>query len=260
MRNGMAARPNGRSSTTKKQESDDEDGVRPSKRQKVTFEDEMADQEEEHQSRTVQLKNHLQILANDSCRFLTKVSPDGQGEWTVEFEHLSKYLRESELDKMILENYGPSGHRLVRMMRKVGKLEEKMIPNLGMMKQSEIRTKLAEMHMAGLVDIQEVARDAQHTIARTIFLWYFDEERVTSIYLNRLYKCMTRCFQRLEVEKRGAKDVLTILQRQDVRGRDPEEFLEADSLNKLQTFQFTEDTLLAQIGRLDDLISIFQDY
>lgn len=253
---------NGAASKTKTEPEDEEDvDIRPSKRQRVTFEDELQTHGgEEQQSRTVQLKNHLELLAADSCGFLRKNNSDNHGNWSVNYAELAKYLRREELDKMIWENHGPYGHRLVRMMKKVGKLEEKMIPNIGMMKQSEIRTKLAEMHMAGIVDIQEISRDAQHTIARTIFLWFFDQERVSAIYLDRLYKCMTKCLQRLDVEKSEAKDVLTALQRQDVKGQAPEEFLEPESLRELQTFQYSEDALLTQIGRLDDLISLFQDY
>jgi DNA-directed RNA polymerase III subunit RPC3 len=239
---------------------DDDDIVRPVKRQRVTFEDESHVNGEAQQSRTTQLKNHLDILAADTCGFVSKISGDNHGTWSVDYEALADYMRTAELDKMILENHGPYGHRLVRMMKKVGKLEEKMSPNIGLLKQSDIRTKLAEMHMAGIVDIQEISRDAQHTIARTIFLWYFDTQRVRAIYLDRLFKSMTKCLQRLESAKEDAKDELLALKREDVKGLAPEEFLQPASLQRLATYQHTEDALLTQIGRLDSLISLFQDY
>ena len=241
-------------------EDDDDDDVRPTKRQRVTFEDEPQVNGEVQQSRTSQLKGHLDILAADTCGFIKKLSGDNHGTWSVNYEALAEYGRTSELDKMILENHGPNGHRLVRMMKKIGKLEEKMIPNIGLMRQSEIRTKLAEMHMAGIVDIQEISRDAQHTIARTIFLWYFDAQRVSSIYLDRLYKSMTKCLMRLESAREDAKDELLALKREDVKGMAPEEFLQPASLQRLATYQHTEDALLTQVGRLDGLISLFQDY
>ena len=241
---------------------DDDDAARPAKRTKVTFEEDLPRPEvrEEHQSRTALLKSHLALLENDPCGFLKSAGVDKASAWSVNYEVLSKYMQDHELDTMIHENYGETGHRLVRMMRKVGKLEERMIPNIAMVKQSEIRTKLAEMQMAGVVDIQEVPRDAAHTIARTIFLWYFDTPRVSALYLDKLYKCMSRSFQRLDIEKREVQDILTALQRQDMKHMKPEECLEAEPLRKFETFQKSEDLLLAQIGRLDGLISIFQDF
>lgn len=261
---GNSARSKKRSANDADQlDADDDDIVaRPSKRPKVTFEEDLPRQDvrEEYQSRTVQAKNHLSLLAIDRCGFLQKVDDNNYGTWSVDYESLSSYMRDNELDTMIHENYGEAGHRLVRMMRKVGKLEEKMIPNIAMIKQGEVRTKLAEMQMAGVVDIQEVPRDAAHTVARTIFLWYFDTDRVAALYLDKLYKCMSRCFQRLEIEKREVLDILTALQRQDMKGVKPEECLEEEPLKKFRKFQKSEDLLLTQVGRLDGLISIFQDF
>lgn len=261
---GSPAKSKKRSAEDADQIADDDDDLvaRPSKRPKVTFEEDLPKPEvrEEHQSRTVQAKNHLSLLAVDRCGFLKKEDDNNYGTWSVNYEKLTEYMRDNELDTMVHENYGETGHRLVRMMKKIGKLEEKMIPNIAMIRQGEVRTKLAEMHMAGVVDIQEVPRDAAHTVARTIFLWHFDTDRVAALYLAKLYKCMSRCFQRLDIEKREVMDILTALQRQDMKGVKPEECLEEESLEKFRKFQKSEDLLLTQIGRLDGLISIFQDF
>jgi DNA-directed RNA polymerase III subunit RPC3 len=236
--------------------------AKPSKRAKVTFQDKLPKPEasENRENRMLQVKNHLLLLAADDCGFLRKCGTRGLGEWTVDFEVMTQYLQDTEMDTVLLENFGKVGHRLARMMRKLGKLDEKQLPNLALVKQKDVRTKLAEMQMAGVVDIQEVPRDNSRTTSRTIFLWYFDVERVSTIFLDNIYKNMSRCFQRLDVERRRVQDVLILTQRSDVADIKPEEYLDAAQLNVLQQIEEKEESLLGHIGRLDELVGIFRDY
>ncbi|RDW71403.1 hypothetical protein BP6252_07966 [Coleophoma cylindrospora] len=222
---------------------------------KVTFQD----KPEDRQSRMLQLRNHLMLLAADDRNLLSKCGGGGQGQWTVDFNTLVKHLREIELDNLILENFGRQGHRLARILRKFGKLDEKQLPQHALMKQKDVRTKMVEMQMAGFVDIQEVPRDNNRATSRTIFLWFFDMDRVTAIVLDNIYKAMSRCLQRLEVEKRQANDIITAAERSDVRGKE-EEVLSANQMNQLREIRGKEEKLLAQVARLDDLIGIFRDF
>lgn len=232
------------------------------KRTKVTFQDKLPKpaSSEDRQVRFNQVKNHLLLLAADDCRFIRKCGSRGLGEWTVDFDTIIERMQEAEIDLMLLENFGPTGHRLARMMRKMGKLDEKQLPNLALMKQKDVRTKLAEMQMAGVVDTQEVPRDSARTTNRSIFLWYFDTDRVSSIFLDGIYKSMSRCLQRLDIERRRAKDVLSLTERSDVRDMKEEEYLEPSQINDLQIFQAKEQSIVGQVGRLDELVGIFRDY
>ena len=243
----------------------DED-PRPAKRAKVTFQEKLPKpkakphKSEDREARLYNLKMHLHLLAADSCKFIRKVGKGASSEWTVDFEPLVEHLRDSELDTIILENFGQPGHRLVRMLKMLGKLEEKALPTLALMKQKDIRTKMAEMQMAGMVDVQEIPRDASRAVGRTIFLWYFDPERVSSILLDSVYKAMSRCLQRLEIEKRRASGILAMVERTDVRERSEEDVLEDAQLGMLEQIRGKEELLLGQIGRLDELVGIFRDY
>lgn len=240
-----------------------EDGPRPAKRQKVTFEDKPHESEtpERSENRMQQIKNHLQLLELDECHFLRKCGSSGQGEWTVDFPRLNEVMQEAEINNMLLENHGVFGHRLGRILRKIGKLDEKQLPGLALMKQKDVRTKLAEMQMAGVVDIQEIPRDAnRNNPGRIIYLWYFDNERVASVILENTYKMMSRCLQRLEVERRKAAAVLEITDRSDVQDQQPEDYLEPAQLNAYELFLEKEEALLGQVLRLDQLIGIFRDF
>jgi DNA-directed RNA polymerase III subunit RPC3 len=242
---------------------DDDDDIRkPSKRAKVTFQDHLPKPEaaENRENRMLQIKNHLLLLAGDDCGFLRKCGTQGLGQWTVDFEGITQYLQEEEMDTMLLERFGKVGHRLARMMRKLGKLDEKQLPNLALVRQKDVRTKLAEMQMAGVVDIQEVPRDSGRTTSRTIFLWYFDVERVSTILLDSIYKNMSRCFQRLDIERRRVQDVLALTERTDLLDEQPEKYMDTEQLNMLHEIEEKEESLLGHIGRLDELVAIFRDY
>ncbi|RDL38419.1 uncharacterized protein BP5553_02759 [Venustampulla echinocandica] len=233
------------------------------KRPKVTFQDKppKSISADDKDNRMMQVKNHLMLLAGDDCHFIKKCGIRGLGEWCVDFESLVKKMQEIELDQLLLENFGELGHRLARMMRKLGKLDEKQLPNLALVKQRDMRTKLAEMQMAGVVDIQEVPKDSSRgNNARTLFLWYFDPDQVSMALLDRIYKSMSRMLQRLEIERRKAHTILELTERSDLRDQSPEDYLTGAQLNELQAIQRKEEQLLGQIGRLDQLVGVFRDY
>jgi DNA-directed RNA polymerase III subunit RPC3 len=239
---------------------EDDAVTRAPKRAKVTFQDKLPKppESEDRQNVMVQIKNHLLLLAADEYHFLRRCGGRGLGEWTVDFERVIDILQRSELDSIVLENFGTTGHRLARMMRATGKMDEKQLSTMALMKQKDVRTKLAEMQMAGMADIQEVPKDATRSNNRTIFLWHFDSARVASVILRYVYKTMSRCFQRLEVEKRRASGILSLIERSDVK--DNIGALSGEQLNMLHDIRGKEDKLLGQIGRLDELVGTFRDY
>ncbi|KUJ08472.1 DNA directed RNA polymerase-like protein III subunit Rpc82 [Mollisia scopiformis] len=234
------------------------DKSNPAKRRKlVTFQ---AESSGDRENRLELVKKHLMLLATDDAKFLRRTGNNGYGEWTCDFETLVAKMQESEVDALLLENFGISGHRLARMLRRLGKLDEKTMVDTAKLKPKDIRTKLAEMQMAGVIDIQEVPRDSNRTTNRTIFLWFFDEARAATMVTEHTYKAMSRILQRLDIERRRAHDVLALTKRSDVRDFDPEVYLDANQLNDFRAIDAKIDNLLCQIGRLDGLIGLFQEF
>ncbi len=239
-----------------------DDRPNPAKRPRVTFQDRLpiSETSEDRENRVELVKKHLLLLAADDTKFLRKCGNNGFGEWTCDFENIIQRMQEAEVDTMLLENFGTSGHRLARMLRKLGKLDEKLLSEAGKLKQKDVRTKLAEMQMAGVIDIQEVPRDSNRTTNRTIFLWFFDNDRVATMVVENTYKAMSRILQRLDIERRRAHDVLALTERSDVRDFDPEVYLDAHQLNDFRAIDGKIDSLLCQISRLDGLIGLFRDF
>ncbi|KAI1496278.1 RNA polymerase III subunit RPC82 [Biscogniauxia marginata] len=202
------------------------------------------------------MRQHLLILAESKQRFVRHC---GHDEWTVDFAPLLQHLRFLELDTMIEETFGRQGLRLTRILREKGKIDDKTLPTMALMRKPDVHVKMAEMEMAGFLDVQEVPRDNNRAANRTIFFWFFDEERTLKRTLDNAYKSMVRCLQRLEVERRKRKNVLSVAERKDVQGME-EEKLRGDVYNEYIQFLEVEKRLLGQVSRLDDLVAIFRDF
>jgi DNA-directed RNA polymerase III subunit RPC3 len=211
---------------------------------------------EPKESRVDMLRQHLYLLAENGTNFVRHC---GQDQWTVDFGPLIQHLKEAELDTVIERTVGRQGLRLVRILRKKGKLDEKSLPTVALMKKSDVQTKMLEMETAGFVDIQEVPRDASRTANRTIFLWYTQTERCFDQLLDRTYTTMVRCLQRLAAERRKEKDVLLLTKRTDVKGRE-KEMMQEGYYKRFAAFLEVERKLLGQVMRCDELVAVLRDY
>lgn len=208
------------------------------------------------ESRLDMLRQHLYLLAENRLQFIRQC---GDGQWTVDFKLLIQHLREAELDTVIERTVGRQGLRLVRILRKKGKLDEKALPNISLMRKSDVQNKMLEMEIAGFVDIQEVPRDNSRTANRTIFLWYTDTDRCIHTLLNNTYKTATRCLQRLSVHRRKEKDVLLLTKRTDVKGRE-KDVMQKEYYDRFAKLLEIERKLLGHMMRMDEVVAVLRDY
>lgn len=249
---------------------DDDDGeetyedapTKPVRSTKVTFQESKGPRD--RASRLNDIRKHMQLLEDKAPRdhatkFVTCISSDSRGEYAVDFKALMDSVRKKEMDATIHQHFGKTGLRLSQIMRQRGKLDEKVLANSALMKTKDARTKLAQMQRLGFCDVQEIPRDASRAVNRMIFLWYFDLERVQEIVLGNIYKTMARSLEVLECEKLMEHETLTLAERSDVQGHE-EEFLSKDAYNRWEIIREKEMKILAQIGRIDDLVGVFKDF
>ncbi|KAL1873069.1 hypothetical protein VTK73DRAFT_1166 [Phialemonium thermophilum] len=208
------------------------------------------------ESRIDQMRQHLLLLCESKVPFVRHC---GKGQWTVDFGPLMRRLREAELDVIIERTSGRQGLRLVRILREKGKLDEKTLPNIALVKKTDVQNKMLEMQIAGFVDIQEVPRDNSRMANRTLFLWFTDTERSLTHMLDNTYKTAVRCLQTLSVYRRKEKDVLMLTKRTDVKGRE-KDVMQKEYYDRFARFLEIERKLLGHLMRLDDLISVLRDY
>ncbi|PGH23143.1 hypothetical protein AJ80_02774 [Polytolypa hystricis UAMH7299] len=210
-------------------------------------------------NRIYETEQHLTLLAQEPYHFTTRHMHSGLITWVVEWRRLCRRLRHLELERIIESRFGSVAVRVIRVLSSRGKLDEKRLQEISLMAIKELRQILARMESAGFVELQEVPRDAQHQPSRTIYLWFFDADRVTSMVLEDAYKCMARCLQRVKVERGKIRWFLEKTERTDVRGNE-ERYLSTAELEMLREWREKEAVLLGEVGRLDEVVAVLRDY
>lgn len=210
-------------------------------------------------NRTYEIDQHLSLLAQPPLGLTSKRTLSGMITWTVEFRHLARKLRHLELERMIESRYGDVALRVIRVLHAKGKLDEKRLQEISLLPFKDLRQVLAVMQTAGFVDLQEVPRDALRQPSRTIYLWFYDVDRICSTILEDTYKSMSRCLQRLRFERSQLKDFLEKTERSDVKGNE-ERYLTEGEIQSLQQWRAKEALLLGEMARLDDMVAVMRDY
>ncbi|KAE8145726.1 DNA-directed RNA polymerase III subunit rpc3 [Aspergillus avenaceus] len=215
--------------------------------------------EQSEGNRTYEVDQHLCLLAQPPYNLTSKRIVSGLITWTVEFRHLARKLRHLELERIIEARYGDVALRVVRVLHEKGKLDEKRLQEISLLPFKDLRQVLASMQAGGFVDLQEVPRDAQRQPSRTIFLWFYDPDRVCNSILEDTYKAMSRCLQRLRFERSRLKEFLEKTERSDVKGNE-ERYLSEAELALLEQWRAKEALLLGEVARLDDMVAVMRDY
>ncbi|KAJ5722084.1 DNA-directed RNA polymerase III subunit rpc3 [Penicillium malachiteum] len=210
-------------------------------------------------SRAWEINQHLHLLAQPPFNLTSCVELYGVPKWRVGFRGLARKLRSLELERMIESRYGDVALRVIRVLHAKGKLDEKRLQEISFLPWKDLRQTLSSMQTGGFVDLQEVPKDAQRQPSKTIFLWYYDPDRVCGSVLEDTYKAMSRTMQRIKVERERLKDFLEKTERSDVKGHE-EEYLTEEELERLQRWKDKEALLLAEVARLDDMVAVFRDY
>ncbi|KAH7058948.1 RNA polymerase III subunit RPC82-domain-containing protein [Macrophomina phaseolina] len=205
------------------------------------------------------VKQHLSLLFEDPRRFVRWVGSRGGGEYKVDFRPLSYSLIQHELEATVLARWGPLAARIIRILSAKGKLDEKQVSTTGLMRTKEIRAALTAMQEAGFVDTQEVPKDNTRAPSRTMYFWFFDQDRTRQLVLTDTYKAMARILQRIKVERAKVQSVIDKAERSDVIGNE-DRFLTETEKRALRMWRETEEKLLVQLGRQDDLVAVLRDF
>ncbi|KAJ5381054.1 DNA-directed RNA polymerase III subunit rpc3 [Penicillium cataractarum] len=210
-------------------------------------------------SRAYEINQHLQLLEQAPHNLASHVRLSDGIKWRVGFRGLARKLRHLELERLVEMRYGDVALRVLRVLHAKGKLDEKRLQEISLLPFKDLRQTLASMQTGGFVDLQEVPKDAQRQPSKTIFLWYFDPDRVCSSVLEDTYKAMSRTLQRIKFERNLRRDFLDKTERSDVKGNE-EKWLSEGELEQLQRWRDMEAILLGVVSRLDDMVAVFRDF
>ncbi|KAJ5176471.1 DNA-directed RNA polymerase III subunit rpc3 [Penicillium canariense] len=210
-------------------------------------------------SRAFEINQHLKLLEQAPHNLASHVNLSEGIKWRVGFRGLARKLRHLELERLVEMRYGDVALRVLRVLHAKGKLDEKRLQEISLLPFKDLRQTLASMQSGGFVDLQEVPKDAQRQPSKTIFLWYFDPDRVCSSVLEDTYKAMSRTLQRIKFERTLRRDFLDKTERSDVKGNE-ERWLSEGELEQLQRWRDMEAVLLGVVSRLDDMVAVLRDY
>ncbi|KIW12268.1 hypothetical protein PV08_09544 [Exophiala spinifera] len=201
------------------------------------------------------IDQQLGILAEGPFPFLTQ---DVSGSWLVNKKDLIDHLLEEELMRLMGERVDPPALRIVRMLNDKGKLDEKTLQELGLLGAKDLRQCLSQLQVTGFLELQEVPRDPQRQPNRTLFLWFYDAERVRKALLGKIYKTMSRLYQRMHLEREKLASTLSKVERTDVEGN-IQDLLPDAELELLYSWQQKEGWFLTELNRLDESVAILRD-
>ncbi|KAF2711046.1 DNA directed RNA polymeras-like protein III subunit Rpc82 [Pleomassaria siparia CBS 279.74] len=205
------------------------------------------------------IDKHIQLLSDDPFHFVTWHSRAGYSQWHVEFEEIAKSVIQQEVENTVAARKGALGVKLIRALRKKGKLDERQTCNAMMMSAQDLRGVVNDMTVQGLIQTQEVPRVERREAKHSIHLIWYDRQRAREKLLHDTYKGMVRIMQRISYERGKVKQLLIKAERSDVVGNE-EKWLNRGELDALKKWKEVQEKLLLQLFREDDLVATLRDF
>ncbi|KIX99226.1 uncharacterized protein Z520_04802 [Fonsecaea multimorphosa CBS 102226] len=202
------------------------------------------------------IEYQLGVLAEGPFSFL--LGDSDTRSWQIDKSKLNDFLWNKEMLRLIDESVSEPALRIVRMLADKGKLDERTMQDVGLLNAKELRKSLAQLQTKGFLELQEVPRDPQRQPKSTTFLYFYDPERVQKLLLDRLYKAMSRLYERLHLEREKISSTLIKVERSDVQGSE-EEILSPGELQLLLRWRQKECWFMTEIHRIDASVAILRD-
>ncbi|KAF2855206.1 DNA directed RNA polymeras-like protein III subunit Rpc82 [Plenodomus tracheiphilus IPT5] len=202
---------------------------------------------------------HIVLLSEDPFHFVTWHSRAGFSQWRIEFDEIAKQLIQTEVENTISARKGMLGVKLIRALRKKGKLDERATCNAMMMSANDIRGIINDLTVQGFVQTQEIPKVERREAKHSLHLVWYDRQRAREKLLHDTYKGMVRILQRIAFERDKVQPLLSKAERSDVIGNE-EKWLSKGELDALKKWKEVQEKLLLQLFREDDLVATLRDF
>lgn len=211
------------------------------------------------EEKTKVVDKHIQMLAEDPFHFVTWHSRAGFSQWHIEFDEIARQMIQNEVENTVSARKGTLGVKLIRALRKKGRLDERAICNVMMMSANDIRGIVNDLTVQGMVQTQEVPKVDRREAKHSLHLVWYDRQRAREKLLHDTYKGMVRILQRIAYEREKVQFLLTKAERSDVIGNE-EKWLSKGELDALRKWKEVQEKLLLQLFREDDLVATLRDF
>ncbi|OAL55297.1 DNA directed RNA polymeras-like protein III subunit Rpc82 [Pyrenochaeta sp. DS3sAY3a] len=211
------------------------------------------------EEKSLVVSKHIKLLADDPFHFMTWHSGNDNSLWFVEFDEIAKHIIHAEVEKTILSRKGNLGVKLIRALKKKGKLDERAACSAMMMSPNDIRGIVNDLAVQGFVQTQEIPKVDRREAKLSQHLIWYDRQRAREKLLIDTYKGMVRIYQRIAFEREKIQPLLSKAERSDVVGNE-EKWLSKGELDALRKWKEVQEKLLLQLSREDDLVATLRDF
>jgi hypothetical protein len=89
---------------------------------------------------------------------------------------------------LLQKRFGVIAARIMRLLRARGMLEDRTVGDVAMLPIKDVRSMLARLYTAGVLDMRQVPKRADTAPASTIFLWHLVSRVYTGVHRNARVK------------------------------------------------------------------------
>ncbi|KAL5375538.1 hypothetical protein DPSP01_011123 [Paraphaeosphaeria sporulosa] len=199
---------------------------------------------------------HLRLLVDHPLHF---VNWHARGQYRVDFDLMAKSLIQQEIENTVLARKSTVAMKLLRALKKKGKLDERQLCNTMMASANDIRGIVNDLTVQGFVQTQEIPKVDRREAKLSLHLIWYDMQRAREKLLHDTYKGQVRILQRIAFEREKIQELLTKANRTDVAGNETK-YLKQTELDDLKKWKEVQEKLLLQLARQDDLVAVLRDY
>lgn len=112
------------------------------------------------------VKGYIQLLKKDTVGFLTLRDELGANQYAVNLKKIRNAMKQNLFEDIVTDKFGVASCRIVRILLDKGKLDESQVQKLSMLPPRDVRQKLDDLLIAGVVEIQVrlLKRKAEHEL------------------------------------------------------------------------------------------------
>ena len=200
--------------------------------------------------------HHLLLLSQATPTFLsrhaaTKTTPES---FSIPFTSINAHLRTTTVLATANARFGTTATRLIRILQQKGRLDEKTISSLALLRQKDVRSILAFLQKEQFLELCELPRDAQRSASKSFWLWWWDETRVANRVIEDSYKTMANLIKRMKVEREDIYELLKKSEREDVQGNE-DKYLNDKERQELKEWRDMEERIWGEVARLSETVS-----
>ncbi|KAL2652424.1 hypothetical protein R1flu_020552 [Riccia fluitans] len=208
------------------------------------------------------IRGALHQMAQETIGFITR-SGEGGSSYTINMNKIIELARRNEVEAIVLQRYGRESCRIFRLLMMKGQMEQKQVAGMAMVQLKDARELLYRLLKEQYVCVQEVAKSAEHSAQKSIYLWNINWHVIKLLVLDDMYHAAANLQQRLTHELEQEQEVLELLkqiQAAKASGVDTHVTLTQRQQEQVKRIRRVASILEASLLKLDSAILLFHDF